>query len=216
MYNKGHRGHCVIRCKNDFNILPWLELTWENRTFVIHTCKSEAEPYGLLWMEAIILRKMQPQMNLCTAHLDHLVFITAAWAYRSSSLTAKAFLLCSFAVWICYFWGVGVSVSVFVSLPASQIPPEFLRYTQTGTKVEILWPQRGRPTETGLPLILGMKKEDNALYMFPFLELLIIVRSASWPKNRFLMRCCFPVPSPSTRCFWVHCQLQVWRQKPQF
>lgn len=61
-----------------------------------------------------------------------------------------------------------------------------------------LWPRHGCPTETGLPLILRMKRGDNALYIFPFLELLIIVRSALWPKNRFLMRCCFPITSPST------------------
>lgn len=65
-----------------------------------------------------------------------------------------------------------------------------------------LWPRRGCPTETGLPLILRMKRGDNALYIFPFLELLIIVRSALWPKNRFLMRCCFPITSPST---WIFC-----------
>lgn len=122
--------------------------------------------------------------------------------------------LCRSDVLLLRHWRVGDRFRVV--FPASQIPPEFLRYTQTGTNVEILWPQCGRPTETVLPLILGMKRGDNALYMFPFLELLIIERSASWPKNRFLMRCCFPVPSPSTRCFWVRCQLQACRQKPQF
>lgn len=162
--------------------------------------------------EAIIPRMIQPQLNLCAARLDHLMFITVAWAYCSLSLRVKAFLLCSFGVWTWYIWGTGVSVIVVSCLTNSSWLPTC---TQTGTEVETLWPRCGRPTETGLPLILRMKRGDNALYMFPFLELLIIVRSATWPKNRFLMRCCFPVSSTST-CFWVHWLLQPCRHKPQF
>lgn len=50
MYVRGRWGYCVIRCKNDFNNLHWLQSTRAKGTFVIHICKSKAEPYGSLWM----------------------------------------------------------------------------------------------------------------------------------------------------------------------
>lgn len=193
MYDHGRWGNHVIRCKNDFNIYHWLESTRTNGSFNPYIQKWS---HGWLWIGGNYPRdgpaSAEPSRSTFTAFDVHLCPL---------SRTVKEFLQCGFGF-------LNALVSAIVGSRVINLSwilrcdADMWRANTNWHGSGELWPRRGCPTETGLPFILGMKRGDNVLYILAFLELLIIVRSALWPKNRFVMRCCFPITAPST---WTFC-----------